>query len=111
MKKLMIFIIFIGVIGVALNIAMGSTTASYIYAEQIEGTNQIWYKMDVQGYINNIADAFTSIPFFDWKTPTTEWQSLPADPLNTDFWEGLLNNMAFIFNWFIFAINLILLWP
>lgn len=60
-------------------------------------------------YLTNINNAWkTNALNFNDILPPLQWQEVTGNMLQNQFWEALLNNLAFIANWAYFPINFIL---
>lgn len=106
-KLLCTTLILLGAIGVAFNILFGRNTISFISQENIGSTTLIWYKFDINGYINNLKTTITDTTELKLQLPTRNFIS-PTDIF--EFFEYFGNNMAVIVDYVILIIN-VLLYP
>lgn len=107
--------IFIDTLGIVLVICFFALTFSmffgiqtpYLQTTTAELTNVKITYYDFAGYFRNIQGHFTNFGNeLDINIPQRQWRSVAFLTL----FEDLANNMAFIFNWFVFVIN-VLIWP
>jgi len=96
-------IIVLGVVALALNMALGGGVIEYIHQHQIPNTNLTWYEYDVWGYVDDLRNSFRSIDQISLEMPSREWLEL-----DRDFWERLGNNLALMLDYLIMVINLLL---
>lgn len=67
------------------------------------------YHFNMQTYLQNINTAWqTNALNFKDILPPTQWKNIDANVLDKEFWQALINNLAFIANWAYFPINFIL---
>lgn len=104
--KLLILGILIGCIGIGLNTVFGTNTVSFISQHNINGVS--FYKYDFWGYIENIRGTIQNTAQLELHFPARTWQANISNL--TEFWDALINNLAVMLDWFIFANN-ILLYP
>lgn len=97
--KVIVFIIVIGILGMAFNNAFGYETIMYLQKEQITMANNghfyIW-KIDFWNYIKNIQLTTSNLSILQFKTPTRQFNS------------DIANNLALIMDFLIMIINLLL---
>ena len=97
--KVIIFIIVIGILGMAFNSAFGYETVIYLQKEQITMANHthfyIW-KIDFWSYIKNIQLTTSNLSILEFKLPTRQW--------NND----IANNFALVIDFLIMIVNLML---
>lgn len=98
-KTIVTAVIFLGVIGLAINTIFNWSTFTFLYRYTIP-TGQTLYRLDIWGYIENIRNSFSTTGQLTLQLPTRQW-----DNLSTDFWAGLGNNLALMLDWILFAIN------
>lgn len=108
-KKIAITTMLLGTVMIILTVLFGDSTITIMQKEQIT-ESVYWYKIDFYSYFSNIGNQFKSIEKIWIELPSRTWQSLNTNPLDVDFWNALLNNMALGLDWIIFSIN-ILLYP
>lgn len=96
LKRIAIFTIFIGIIGISIRFALGENTMTLLSKEQTNGIT--YYKLDIWEYYLNINSGLGQINKLIINKPTREWNS------------DIVNDLAVIVNVLIFAIN-ILLYP
>ena len=79
LKKLIIPIITLGVVGFSLNLVFGANTIAYLTPINVNGV--IMYKYDIYSYINNIKYQFDDISKLVIDFPNLNWtpQSNPID--------------------------------
>lgn len=114
MKKAFItislFTILIGVFAVAMNIAFGSQTSTWIYKIRQE-SGIYMYKFDFANYITNINLAMTETTYLQLENPTGTWiNNAGENILESQYWIDTWNNMKLALNWFLYVIN-ILIYP
>lgn len=96
--KVGIFIMFIGIIALALNMTLGWNTITYLTATR--HNDLIYYKLDAAKYIENIKNSFATWPkIFVEQVPEIEWSNDIAN---------ISNNFKIILNYIIFAINILI---
>lgn len=102
-KTLAIILIMIGTIGIALNMIFGSDSVSYLSVDYVN--NIKFYKYDFASYISNLRATLSQTTQLNLQTNPRTWQDG-----STLTWTALINDLAFILNYIIFAIN-ILIYP
>lgn len=69
-------LILLGAIGVAFNILFGNSTITFLTQERIEETNLIWYKFDIQSYLDNLTTTITDTTELKLNIPEIDYASL-----------------------------------
>lgn len=107
-KKTMPMIIMIGLIGIMTNFLF-ALESGYLAQTTVNGITM--YYIDVGKWIANINTALTTNPIdMDDILPTGSYIEIDsANVLEAEFWEAIINNIAYTFNWLYAPINVILL--
>ena len=101
-KKIMPAIILLGCIGLILTLLFGYNT---LVNEYITPNGVKMYYIDIPQYAENINNAITGTPPpFETITPSRTWVAVAG----TDWYKDLVNNLAYLFDWLYFPINVIL---
>lgn len=106
-KKIIKYTIILGVIGFCLNMIFDNAIG-FLQIERYNGV--LIYRYDYFSYMENLRQSFTGTTELTLELPTRIWQNTNANMINEEFWEVMGNNLALIFDYLIFALN-ILLWP
>lgn len=109
--KAALFISTIAMIAFALNFIFGNEqtntyVVSYLSKQTINGVT--FYKYDVFNYLKNLEATFTDTPQLFLHLPEREWANIDTGILEEEFWQDLVNNLAFMLNVVITAINILL---
>ena len=104
--KVITGLIILGVIGYSLNLVLPGTIVSYITKEMHMG--QTIYRYDLYAYIEELKTTLSSIDVFEIEFFEREWVDIDSNIFESEFWEALVNNLAYMLDVVIFAINLIL---
>lgn len=107
-KRISLFIIIIGVFAFAIRLTFGTGTTTLIQHATTNGID--YFKIDIWAYINNIKTGLGQVNELTLRTQTLEWKVINSNILQGQFWADLGNNMAYILNWVIFGLN-ILIYP
>lgn len=105
MKRAFMWIILIAVIGFALTLMWGESLG-FLTKQTTNGIT--YWKYDYFGYINNIQASVTDTTVLELKSIPRSWANIDANILESEFWEDLGNNLAFMLDIWIFAINLLI---
>lgn len=98
LKQVAIILMFIGIIGVCLNMLFGYNTVSYIQTYYNEAGIK-FYKYDFKSYIENIVTQIGNTARLELSKPTRTWE--------TGEWGAITNDLALILDWLIFLVNII----
>ena len=66
----------LGAIGVAFNILFGYGTISFLREEYITGTQMVWYRLDVHGYLVNLQTTIEDTAELELKLPNINYAEL-----------------------------------
>lgn len=100
-------LIIIAMFGFVLGVYFGLFNIPFIY-QITTATGQKMWSFDVPHWLQNINGAFVGFDKLKLEKNPLEWQSTNASMLDSEFWETLLNNIAYCFNWIIYLFNVIL---
>lgn len=106
-RKTSIFFIGIGLLALAIVFIFGEQTSSIITTQTGSiGTYTTTFKtIDIPKYLDNLSNAWTNNPLnFEDILPSRTWQN-GGNIVN---WEPIFNNLALIFDWIYFPLNLLL---
>ncbi len=90
-----------------LSVYYGLFQIPFIY-QITTATGQTMWRFDTAAWFRNLNGAFGSIEELELKQNPLEWQSTDAGMLEGEFWTVLLNNIAYMFNFLIYALNIFL---
>lgn len=102
MRKAIIIITIIGIMGIAINTMFGNLTFTWLHYVKVNDYGMYLYKFDAWGYISNIKNSFTDVSVLGLTIPTRTWQ--------VGEWTALTNNLALLVDWLLFLIN-VFIWP
>lgn len=102
-KKFITISIILGTIAFALNMIFNDAI-SYLSIDRVN--NVLIYKYDFWQYLENIRNSFTGTTQLTLELPPRQWINVGG----TNWWDDIINNLAVILDYIIFAIN-IMLWP
>ena len=106
LKRLALFIILIGVFGVAINMLFGYNTVAFLEKYRIEGG--LWlYKIDTFGYMQKLQNSFTDTAVLKLDLPWRTWHNLDADNV-IDNLTRLGWNLQLMVDYIIFILNIII---
>lgn len=99
-------------------IAIGTIMFTFFVVFKVEPTyltkiyygNLVAYKLDTYSYIKNLESSITSTAELNLHLPNDIWQLPTGTIVEEQFWQAVLNNMQFIFNYFLLVANLFV-WP
>ena len=105
-KETFIFIIIIGVFAYAINLFFGDATINMLTKVSYNGIEM--YKLDVWVYLQNVQQSMEQTTYLTLNVQNRTWTNITSNFLQEEFWQALGNNMAYILNWLIFLINVII---
>ena len=100
-------LIIIAMFGYVLGIYFNLFNIPYLYQITTSTGSKMWC-YDMKGYIDNINGAFNGFEELKLEQNPLSWQKTNANMLDSEFWNTLFNNIAYIFNFFIYALNIVL---
>lgn len=110
MKKPILIIftasIILGMLGLGLNTLFGYNTVSFLVMQRTNGI--LYYKYDIWNYLANIKNQIMSTTMLNLTMNPREWINTSASVLDGQFWDATWNNMAFMLNWIIFGLNILI---
>lgn len=98
---IMTFLVIIGVVGVALNLALGNQTVMYLTKTRIDASGLYAYEFNFYNYLDNLRMAISNTTELNLELPTRTWQAMTL----TDFGTALGNNLALMLDYIIFGLN------
>ena len=100
-------ILIIAMFAYVFTIYLGIFQIPFIY-KYTTSLGQTMWRFDIHEYLINIQNNFTSIAELELEKNPLEWQNTQASFIDRQFWQTLLNNLAYMFNYFIYFLNVIL---
>lgn len=100
-------IIFITMFAYVLGVYFNLFDIPFLYQITTSTGAKMWH-FDTISYLRNIDGAFNSLKELKITPNPREWIDSNASFLESEFWEAILNNMAFLFNQFLWFLNVIL---
>lgn len=95
MKKVIVALMFLGIIGLGINAIFGWRTFTFIQNYQTD-EGILLYKLDIWGYIQNIKNSFGTISSLTIDTPTRVWN------------DDVVNDLALMLDWILFGLNVLI---
>lgn len=106
LKKLFPYIVIFGIFAIMLNNLFNEDNA--LFSTITTNSGLTMYKLDLHKYIYNLENMWKANTLqFNQLIQTRTWQTTNATMLQSEFWNVMINNLAYIFNWLYLPINII----
>lgn len=100
-------IIIIAIFAYVISIYFKLFEIPYLYQTTTITGAKFWV-WDIKTYLQNLDGSFSSITKLELEKNPLEWKNTQASFIDREFWQTLLNNLAYMFNYFIYFLNVIL---
>ena len=100
-------IIIIAIFAYVISIYFKLFEIPYLYQTTTITGAKFWV-WDIKTYLQNLDGSFSSITKLELEKNPLEWKNTQASFINREYWQTLLNNLAYMFNYFIYFLNVIL---
>lgn len=105
-KKVIPIVMMVGLIGIMTSFLFSMESG---YLSTMEVNDITLYYIDLNKWISNINAAITSNPInMDDVLPQGSFVEVSGSALESNFWEAIINNLAYAFNWLYAPINVLL---
>lgn len=99
--------IIISMFAFVLGVYFGLFEIPFLYQITTATGQKLWH-FDTAHWLQNINGALVGFEKLKLESNPLEWQTTEEGFLNSEFWQVLLNNIAYMFNYLIYVLNIFL---